>query len=234
MAKNKKRKNTKTNKAPMKFLVIVTALLVVVMAALLFVVNSDGGSNSASTHEDRPPIDDLATYGNDDPAVSIVEFGDYKCPACGTWDREVFDQLESDYLDHEDISFSFVNFIGFQNESLIASLASQKIYHEASEDQFWDFHHALMQAAGVQGSQVDIDFVVDIASEHAPDVDEDELRTSITEQEYMDELYAEHELIEEFGVERTPTIFVNDVEVSDPFDYNEIERIIEEQLEENS
>nr|WP_042420967.1 thioredoxin domain-containing protein [Geomicrobium sp. JCM 19038] len=83
MAKN--RKQTKTNKAPMKFLVAITALLVVVMGALLFVVNSDGGSNSANVHEGAPPVDEQPTYGDESATVSVIEFGDYKCPACGTW-----------------------------------------------------------------------------------------------------------------------------------------------------
>jgi len=215
----------------MKFLVAITALLVVVMGALLFVVNSDGGSNSANVHEGAPPVDEQPTYGDENATVSVIEFGDYKCPACGTWDRDIFPELQADYLDSGDVSYSYVNYLGFREESLVSSLASHKVHNDASDEEFWDFHHELMQTAGVQGSTIGIDEVLAIAEGTAPSVDQDELRESIEQQEYMSEIEREHEMIEEFDVTGTPTIFINDVEVSDPFDYDAISEIIDEQLE---
>ncbi|MBB6450160.1 protein-disulfide isomerase [Geomicrobium halophilum] len=215
-----------TNKAPMKVLVLITLALVIVMGALLFVVNSGG---STTTLEDAPPIEDVPTAGDEAAPVSIVEFGDYKCPACLSWDHEIVPQLYNDYVDNGEASLSFYNYIGFGEESLQASLAAQTVYEEAP-DQYWNFHHALFQQTGQHESQVTVDLLLDVAEEHAPAVDQDELETAIVNEEALSQLEHDHSVIEEFNVQATPTIMVNDQLIDDPFDYDEIQEVIDEEL----
>ncbi|SDI81084.1 thioredoxin domain-containing protein [Natribacillus halophilus] len=224
MAKTK-RKNT-NKKAPIKFLVIITLALVVVMGALLFVVNG-GGSSTAD--EGTPPIEDVPTAGDESAPVSIVEFGDYKCPGCLYWDSEIVPQLYDDYVDNGDASLSFYNYIGFGEESLQASLAAQAI-HEEAPDQFWSYHHALMQQAGQEGSQVTQDMLLNIAEDHAPDVDQEELESAIANEEMMSRIEDDQEIIQQYSVQSTPTIMVNDQVIDDPFDYDEIQDTIDEEL----
>ncbi|WP_160141697.1 thioredoxin domain-containing protein [Salicibibacter halophilus] len=220
-----KRKNT-NKKAPIKTLVVITLALVIVLGALLFVVNSGGNTTAVG---DSPPIEDVPTTGDENAPVSIVEFGDYKCPGCGTWDREIVPQLYDDYVDNGDASLSYYNYIGFGEESLLASLSAQTVYNEAP-DQFWTYHHALMQQASQQGSQVTTDLLLDLAEEHAPDVDQEELEEAIDNQEAMPSIEHDQEVIEEFNVQSTPTIMVNDQVIDDPFDYDAIQEAIDEEL----
>ena len=220
-----KRKNT-NKKAPIKMLVTITLALVIVMGALLFVVNSGGNTTAVG---DAPPTEDVPTTGDEDAPVSIVEFGDYKCPACANWDSEIVPQLYDDYVDAGDASLSYYNYIGFGEESLLASLSALSIYEEAP-DQFWNYHHALMQQAGQQGSQVTTDLLLELAEEHAPDVDQDELEDAILNQEAMPRIEEDHSVIQEFDVQATPTIMVNDQLIDDPFDYGAIQDAIDEEL----
>ncbi|AXF56105.1 thioredoxin domain-containing protein [Salicibibacter kimchii] len=224
MAQAKKRNTSK--KAPIKMLVIITLALVIVMGALLFVANMGGGTTAVGQ---VPPVEDVPTTGNEDAPVSIVEFGDYKCPACANWDSEIVPQLYEDYVDSGDASLSFFNYIGFGEESLLASLSARSIYEEAP-DQFWNYHHALMQHAGQQGSQVTTDLLLDLSEEHAPAVDQDELEEAILNQEAMTRIEEDHSVIEEFDVQSTPTIMVNDQVIDDPFDYDAIQSAIDEEL----
>ncbi|QQK81268.1 DsbA family protein [Salicibibacter cibi] len=220
-----KRKST-NKKAPIKILVIITLALVIVMGALFFVVNSGGNTTAVGQ---APSVEDVPTTGDEDAPVSIVEFGDYKCPACGDWDSEIVPQLYDDYVDAGDASLSFYNYIGFGEESLLASLSAHSIYEE-TPDQFWGYHHALMQHAGQQGSQVTTDLLLDLAEEHAPDMDQDELEDAIINQEAMPQIEEDHSVIEEFDVEATPTIMINDQVIDDPFDYDAIQETIDEEL----
>ncbi|QQK77460.1 DsbA family protein [Salicibibacter cibarius] len=220
-----KKKNT-NKKAPIKMLVIITLALVIVMGALLFVVNSGGNTTAV---EQAPSVEDVPTTGDEDAPVSIIEFGDYKCPACSDWDSEIVPQLYDDYIDTGDASLSFYNYIGFGEESLLASLSARTIYEE-TPDQFWNYHHALMQYAGQQGSQVTTDLLLDLADEHAQDVDLDELEEAILNQEAMPRIEEDHSVIEEFDVQATPTIMVNDQVIDDPFDYGAIQEAIDEEL----
>ncbi|GAA0463540.1 disulfide bond formation protein BdbD [Alkalibacillus silvisoli] len=224
MANTKRKTQSKT--APTKMLVILTLALVIVMGALLFVVNS-GGSTIAD--EGSPPIEDVPTAGDESAPVSIVEFGDYKCPGCLYWDSEIVPQLYDDYVDNGDVSFSFYNYIGFGEESLQASLAALTVHEEAPE-QFWNYHHALMQQAGQEGSQVTQDMLLNIAEEHASDVDQEELENAIANEEMLHRIEDDHEVIEEYGVQATPMIMVNDKVIDDPFDYDEIQEMIDEEL----
>ncbi len=48
--------------------------------------------------------------GKEDAPVKVVEFGDFKCPACRTWDATVFPRLKEDYINKGKVQFYFINF----------------------------------------------------------------------------------------------------------------------------
>lgn len=50
------------------------------------------------------------SLGKDDAPVKVVEFGDFKCPACRTWDVTVLPRLKEEYIDKGKVQLYFINF----------------------------------------------------------------------------------------------------------------------------
>lgn len=211
--------------SPMKVIVIITIAIVLVMVLIYLLMNQ----SKHFTYDEAPPIEYQPIFGDESATVSVVEFGDYKCPGCGTWAEEIFPQLAADYVESGDVSFSFYNYIGFGEESLLASLASRTVFEEAPEE-FWDFHHGLFQVAPFEN--VTMDLLIELVKEYAPSIDEETFVAAMEDNTYLSSIEQELLVVQEYDVNATPTIVINETRVEDPFDYDEIKAIIDEQLAE--
>ncbi len=211
--------------SPIKVVMIVTIALVLVMVLLYLLMNQSGNK----TFDSAPPLENQPVLGNEEASVSVVEFGDYKCPGCGTWATEIFPQLEADYIESGDVSFSFYNYLGFGQESFLASLASRTVYEEAPEE-FWEFHQRLFEVA--PSEEVTMELLLDLLAEHAPSVEEETFMQALEEETYLSSLEQELAVVQQYEVNATPTIVINETLVEDPFDYDEIQALIDDQLAE--
>lgn len=80
------------------------------------------------------------TLGAADAPASIVEWGDYQCPGCGIFAREVAPRLITEYVEPGKASFEFRDFSFLGEESFRASEAAA-----CADDQgaFWPYHDTL-------------------------------------------------------------------------------------------
>jgi protein-disulfide isomerase len=136
--------------------------------------------------------------GSDDPAVTIVEFADFECPACGM----AYPLLEKVYAKYaKQVRMVFKHFPLSAHPN--AKLAAQAAYAAQKQQAFWKMHKMLfenqerltepdlIQYAETIGLDVDR-FKKDLHSDEAKERVEQELKQG-----------------ESLGVEATPTIFIN-------------------------
>jgi len=96
----------------------------------------------------QPPFDPLLglrsenIQGNEAAPITIVEFGDFDCPACRQWHRSgIKQQVEAEFGD--EIRFVFRHFPVIDPvQSPIAAEASQCA---ADQAQFWEYHDFLYE-----------------------------------------------------------------------------------------
>lgn len=79
---------TKRENSPFKIAVILTLVVFVLLAALVMVNNMKSKSNSETTYDKQPPIEGQPTLGDSDAPITVVEFGDFKCPSCKAWGKQ--------------------------------------------------------------------------------------------------------------------------------------------------
>ena len=72
------------------------------------------------------------TLGSSNAPITVVELGDFKCPACKAWGENIFPQLIEDYVDTGKVKFSLVNVLFHGDESKLGSVAAEAIYKETS------------------------------------------------------------------------------------------------------
>lgn len=132
----------KKQQSSAKFAVILTVVVVVLLAAIVIINNKTEQGNDAVSGQ--PSIKGQPVLGKDDAPVTVVEFGDYKCPSCKVFNSDIFPKIQKDFIDKGDVKFSFVNVMFHGKGSRLAALASEEVWKE-DPDSFWDFHEKLFE-----------------------------------------------------------------------------------------
>lgn len=221
----------KKKKSPIKIVMIITLIIVALIVALVLLINNNNtDSNTESTSDGQPSIEGQPTMGESDAPVTVVEFGDFKCPACKVWGENILPQLVSDYVDTGDVEFSFINVLFHGAESRLASLAAESVYIQ-NPDAYWDFHEALFAEQPSDNQEwVTNSKVLDIASS-VSNIDTTQLETAIDDKAQIDEVNKDTDIVNAFDIQQTPTIMINGTVVEDPFDYESIKNAIDSALE---
>ncbi|KMK76270.1 DsbA family protein [Alkalihalobacillus pseudalcaliphilus] len=225
----------KKNQFP-KTMVVITLIIVGLVIATFYSLTRNDAVAPTNEFEEIPNIEGQPTLGNEGAPVTVIEFGDYKCPACKAWDESIFPLLKESYIDTGKVNYSYINTPFHGEESVLAALASESVWDQDPEG-FWNFHkEVFQQQPDVQNHDdawITPEKLIEIAEQVNVNVDLDQLMNDIVNQTYVDEVLNDQAQVEKFNVSLTPSIFINDTMVEDPFDYDTIVKLIEENLEEN-
>jgi len=229
MSKQEKRRlEQERQKKKTRILIISSVALVVILFAALFVLASqESGSGNTTGKAVEFNYSDLPRLGSEDAPVKIVEFGDFKCPACAQFTGVIKPQIVQEYVNSGKAAFYFVNmsFVGPDSET--ASLAALSVYHQNSED-FWKYYDALYANQGDEKKEwATRDFLVNLAKEQNLSIDFDLLSTDIDNRTYADELARDNNLAAAAQVTNTPSVFVNGLKIVEPFNYQAISQQID-------
>lgn len=148
------------------------------------------------------PVDDDYIYGSEDAPITIVEFSDFQCPYCSRWYVEVLEPLLAMYPGQ--IRFVYRDFplISIHPEAVPAAVAANCA---GEQGKYYDFHNSIFSG--------DYGLSADAYKKYAADLglDNDAFATCIEEDRYRDEVMADLEWATGFGVQSTPTFFVNGI-----------------------
>ncbi|MFP3357488.1 DsbA family protein [Planococcus sp. SIMBA_143] len=225
-------KNNKKKQSGMKFAVLLTLLAVGILAAIVVLTNQQTASTVETGAVD---IAGQPMLGESDAPVTVVEFGDFKCPSCKAWGEMVYPQLVADYVETGDVKFSYINVLFHGNESVVGSLAAEAVY-EQSPESYWNFHKALFVAQPTENHDaawLTPEKTLEVAAEFSA-IDQVQMKEDMEKQETMDKVKADEALVEEHEVAMTPTIVVNGQTLEDPFDYDAIKALIDQELAEEN
>jgi len=144
------------------------------------------------------PIDGSPVFGLEHAKVTIVEFADFECPACGA----MAPILEEVLAEHpKDVRFVYKEFPLVQH--LHGEAAARAAIAAAAQGKFWEMHHALFSHQTALEPR-DID-------EYARALGLDMRRFSADEASpaTTDRILRDKQLGATLGVDHTPTLFVD-------------------------
>ena len=87
-----------------------------------------------------PPVDANLSKGSAQAPVTIVEFGDFKCPNCRRFAQRIEPELKSRYLDTGIVRMFWRDYPIRGRDSTRAAIAARAA---SRQGRFWDFHDAL-------------------------------------------------------------------------------------------
>jgi protein-disulfide isomerase len=200
----------------------------ILVAVIAFAVAMIAYNNSS----DEKPVADVALYENQpvigDPnaPVKIVEFGDFKCPSCKFFTENFFPQIKKEFVDTGIASFYFVNFQFLAPDSLTAGIAAEAVYHQ-NKDAFWDYYKAIYQMQGDESTAwATPDFLVNLARNLNLKIDYEKLRQDIENKTYEKQVLDDNRLAAEYGVNSTPSLFVNGKKTEQIRDFDVIRQAV--------
>lgn len=178
--------------------------------------------------------------GNPDAPVSIVEFGDYQCPGCGSFARQVKPMVNLNYIESGQANFVFYDFPLTQIHSN-AFFAARAARCAGDQDAYWPYHDVLFAnqadwaSAGSPAGRY-----VDYAEELG--LDTDAFESCLKSDRHARTVTANMRLGERLGVNGTPTVMISEgrgmANRLARFDFatirNEVERILAEDDDEAS
>ena len=143
-------------------------------------------------------VENSPATGAAQPKLTLVEFGDFQCPACA----EASSTISSLLAKHPaDIQFVFKQFPLAMHSQ--AELAAESSLAAGAQGKFWEMYRMLFSRA----ADVDFDHVVAWAREL--ELDTGRFTQDLSSHKYQPIVKRDQEQGKELGVTGTPTLFVN-------------------------
>ncbi len=158
-------------------------------------------------------------------SVTLVEFGDYQCPACGAA-HPAIKQIANEYKDK--VTVIFRNFpLPQHGNALITAEAAEAA---ADQGKFWEMHDKLYenQAQWSNNTQA-----LDLMTNYAKDLglNQAQFKQAVEQKKFEDRIMADLHDGETLGVNATPTIFINGVKFTAPATYQNLKQALDAALQ---
>lgn len=205
----------------------IVTLVIVVAAAFFF-----GGKTTpekekvvASDKMDQLVRADSHTKGTKGAKVTIVEFGDFQCPACGSAYPTVA-QIVEDYKGK--VTFVFRQYpLPVHQNAKVAALAAEAA---GAQDKFFEMYEKLFenQKAWSESKKPVDEYFVKYAKEIGLDVDQ--FKKDVEQKKYEKKIQQDITDANAIGVSATPTFYINGEEQVGGLPYDEFKKKIEAAL----
>lgn len=157
------------------------------------------------------------SQGNPDAEFTLVEYGDYECPHCGTA-YPIVKRLQRHF--EKRLLFVFRNFPLSQIHPT-AEAAAEAAEFAGAHGKFWEMHDLLFENQERLGGELLLELAENLNLSSA------DLTTSIESGEYAKHVRADFSGGVRSGVNGTPTFFINGSRNNGPFNYEYLLEAIE-------
>lgn len=170
------------------------------------------------------------SLGPNNAPVELVVFEDFQCPFCREFFNTVFPSLKVDYIDTGKLRFVHQSFAFLGSESVLAAEAARCANEQNS---FWDYRSVLYKNQGPENAGT---FTESSLTKFAEELSLNKPRFAacVSGRTYKTAVEQETESGRVYGVNATPTFFVNGRKLEGVFPYGDFKRIIDYALQKNN
>jgi protein-disulfide isomerase len=216
-----------------KELFIGAGFVVIIVALMIFagVVSSGKSAQQAKpftgTQTSAITADDHIK-GSATATVSVIEYGDFQCPACASYEPILF-KLQAEYGDR--VTFVFRNFPLYQNHPN-AETASMAAEAAGMQGKYWEMHDLLYQKQAEWSSASTGSVVADYFDKYAASLGLDVAKfdTDLKSDTVRSKIQKDVTGANAAAVDHTPTFFINLTQIQNPKGYDEFKSLIDAAL----
>lgn len=164
--------------------------------------------------------------GSNESKVTIVEFADFQCPYCGEWQKTIFPKLKEEYINQGKVKFVYWDYPFLGEESFKASEAA---LCAKDQDKFWEYHDYVFANQNQENNGAFSDtnlkkFAKDL------NLDSKVFDNCFDQRIYKSQVEESVQSGTSYGVDSTPTVFINGLKINQAFDWESYKQIIESEL----
>lgn len=209
--------------------IIITGLIIIVIGFIIYAMlkpDSQTSSNGRTkVAADVAKLSEGNFQGPVDAKVTLTEFGDYQCPACGKFSPILKDNILPQY--DGKVKFVFLNYpLPIHQNAVPAAQAAEAA---ALQGKFWEMHDLLYEKQDdwVKQNNPQSKFE-SYAKELGLNIDQ--FKQDYKSQKVKDTINSQASLGDAFNIPGTPTFFVNGVQVDTSTGQDAINKAIDKAL----
>ncbi|MCJ7478700.1 MAG: DsbA family protein [Candidatus Nanohaloarchaeota archaeon QJJ-7] len=220
---------------------IATLVLAVgILAALVYISSSssvikfNSGSEPTGRTVDAVNMSNGGepVLGNSSAPVRVTLFEDFECPACRSFDQSVTSRLKSEYVDSGEVKIVWKDFpLTYAGDmhpwSDEAAVAMECVFREGGNDAFWNVKDKVFANQDDLSESNVQDRIVSWAGEEG--VAGSDIETCMQDSDAESEVRSDFNEGRNVGVEGTPTVFVNGIQIQKS-SYGSVSDAIENEL----
>lgn len=212
-----------------KEIVIWIAVIAVLIGGLWLLVTAVNNSPSPSepikiTGLPEISAQDFVKGATESAKVTLIEYGDFQCPACATY-FPMIKQLSIEFS--KDLRIVYRNF-PLTNVHQNAMLAAQAAYAAGLQGKFWEMHDKLYENQNDWANTNPNDILFGYAKDLGLDLDK--FKIDLEDSKTKQFINAQADKATAIGVNSTPTFFVNEINIQNPRSYEDFKKIIQDEL----
>lgn len=214
---------------------LIGGFIVIIIAVVIVAAVFSGGAQQASSSfkATTVPAIDSSDHVKGDTAskVSVIEYGDFECPACGAWEP-VVEQIEKDYGSR--VEFVFRNFPLTQIHPF-AQIGAQAAEAANVQGKYWEMHDLLYKNQGEWTANTSLspaDVVTRYFDSYATTLglDVTKFNTDINSSAVIGRVQRDISSANAASVDHTPTFFINLAQIQNPSGLQQFEQELDAAL----
>jgi len=163
--------------------------------------------------------------GNQNASTTIVEYSDFQCPACAVY-YSVVKQLINDFGSDVRLIYRNLPLPQHQNADLAARVAGAA----GKQGKFWEMHDVLFENQTAWAEQGNAEEIF-IGYANSLGLNIDQFKQDIDSNDIENKIQDDIKSGISFGVDSTPSFFINGVKIQNPRSYDEFKSIIEQSIQ---
>jgi protein-disulfide isomerase len=193
---------------------LIVVVLVVAVAVGYVLLRSSQQSRNSNTPTPDPALevqgaDPPHVRGNASAPVTLEEFGDFECGACGSYHPEM-KKIEAEYGDKLKVIFRELPLVTMHQHALIAAQAAEAA---GLQGKFWEMHDKLYDNQLTWTKKTDlVPVFVDYAKEIG--LNPDQFMKDLNGEKVAARIFQDGKRAHSFGLKGTPSFFVNGKEAT--------------------
>lgn len=200
----------------------VTFIVVLVVLSFAYYFYAMSGKTSGTTQEITVTEQDHVR-GAIDGKVTLVEFGDFQCPACGAYEP-IVRQVTADNTGVLKVVFKHFPLTQIHQNALLGARASEAA---SNQGKFWEMHDMLYDKQKEWADSLTArDLMISYAS--ALGLDTAKFTSDLESQAIQDKVLAEYKEGNSLGVQGTPTFFLNGKMIENPQSLEAFNKVIKD------
>lgn len=210
-------------------------IIAVLIGGLWLMVSAVNNSPSPSAPVEMtnlPPVskDDFIKgleSASNSAKVTLIEYGDFQCPACGAY-FPLVKQISEEF--NKDLRLVH-RFFPLTNVHKNAMIAAQTAYAAGLQGKFWEMHDKLYENQNSWSDTSPRETFINYAKDLKLDLDKfkKDLDADSTKQFINQSVNSAISI----SVNSTPTFFVNKMKIKNPANYAEFKKIIQDEINKN-